>query len=450
MREIAVLQIGRRANVTVANDLPLSRLFSSRFPRRSFLWLSGTTALAAGSNLLTWVGRAYPAGTGKKVRLGVVGGNFGAGFWFHEHPDCVVTGVTDLIPERRETLRSRYRCDKAYDSLETMIREARDIDAVAIFSGAPDHTRHTRLCMERGWHVVCACPPCLTLEEAAVLKEVKERTGLKYMLAESSYYQQECIFARNLYKAGGFGELFYCENEYYHDLREQYFEGGDFTKPVEYDRVYDTPFERERSKSGHSWRWGYAPMLYPTHSLAYLVGVTKERVTKVSCLGWSGSNSQLKKHPSRIDNPYGNPFWNQASLMLTDQGHLCRCNVFYICQAGGERAQWFGDKATLYMANGGVHGNIQKVRGQDGGPAPVPEYWKTDMLPEPMRHASGHGGSAVFISAEFINALLEHREPEIDLYESLAMTVPGIVAHQSALSSGQQLEVPQFDPAKSP
>ena len=136
--------------------------------------------------------------------------------------------------------------------------------------------------------------------------------------------------------------------------------------------------------------------------------------------------------------------------MLTDQGHMCRCNVFYICQAGGERAQWFGDKATLYMANGGVHGNIQKVRGQDGGPAPVPEYWKTDMLPEPMRHASGHGGSAVFISAEFINALLEHREPEIDLYESLAMTVPGIVAHQSALSSGQQLEVPQFDPAKGP
>ena len=274
--------------MTVANDLSSNRPDNRFASRRSFLWLSGA-AIAAGSNLLTWVGRAYPAGTGKTVRLGVVGGNFGAGFWFHEHPDCVVTGVTDLIPERREALRTRYRCDKAYDSLETMIREARDIDAVAIFSGAPDHTRHTRLCMERGWHVVCACPPCLTLEEAAVLKEVKERTGLKYMLAESSYYQQECLFARNLYKAGGFGELFYCENEYYHDLREQYFEGGDFNKPVEYDRVYDTPFERERNKSGHSWRWGYAPMLYPTHSLAYLVGVTKERVTKVSCLGWTGS-----------------------------------------------------------------------------------------------------------------------------------------------------------------
>ena len=75
----------------------------------------------------------------------------------------------------------------------------------------------------------------------------------------------------------------------------------------------------------------------------------------------------------------------------------------------------------------------------------IPQYWKSDMLPEAMRHASGHGGSAVFISAEFVNALLEGREPEIDLVHSLAMTVPGIVAHQSALKAGEQLEVPQFD-----
>jgi hypothetical protein len=67
------------------------------------------------------------------------------------------------------------------------------------------------------------------------------------------------------------------------------------------------------------------------------------------------------------------------------------------------------------------------------------------MLPEPMRHESGHGGSHAFISAEFVNALLEDREPEIDLYASLAMTVPGIIAQQSSLKSGEQLPVPTFD-----
>ncbi len=48
----------------------------------------------------------------------------------------------------------------------------------------------------------------------------------------------------------------------------------------------------------------------------------------------------------------------------------------------------------------------------------------------------------MFLCAEFTNALLEDREPEIDLYESLAMTVPGIVAHESAGKDGEQLPVP--------
>ncbi|MEN6495907.1 MAG: Gfo/Idh/MocA family oxidoreductase [Thermoguttaceae bacterium] len=99
----------------------------------------------------TQVGRAYPAESTKKIRLGVVGGRFGATFWWHEHPKCVVTGVTDLYPDRRAKLRDRFRCNNVYDSLEAMLKEAKDIDAAAIFSGAPDHANHARMCMERGW-----------------------------------------------------------------------------------------------------------------------------------------------------------------------------------------------------------------------------------------------------------------------------------------------------------
>jgi hypothetical protein len=55
------------------------------------------------------------------------------------------------------------------------------------------------------------------------------------------------------------------------------------------------------------------------------------------------------------------------------------------------------------------------------------------------------GGGAVFISAEFVNALLEDREPTVDVYEALAMTVPGIIALQSALSNGDLMKVPGFD-----
>lgn len=409
--------------------------------RRSFLRMSGTAAiLAASNNLLAQAGKAAPKGIDKKIRMAVVGGGFGSGFHWHEHPNCEVTAVTDLRADRRKRLRDRYKCDNVYDSLEEMVKKEKNVDAVAIFSGATDHVKHVSMCMNHGWHVVSAVPACTTLEDAAKLKETKERTGLRYMMAESSCYQQEAIHARNLYKEGILGEIFYSEVEYYHDR-------GDLKT------FHKNKGSRFYMPDGsHSWRWGLPPMLYPTHSLGHIVGITGERITRVSCLGWG------TKHPFLV-NAYNNPFWNEASIMQTNKGHMCRCNVFWVCAAGGERANIFGDKATLYMGKGGVHkptirfrmnehrGSMYDLPEQSGGELKIPAYWQSDMLPEPMRHASGHGGSAVFISAEFVNALLEDREPSIDVYEGLAMTVPGIVAHQSALKDGEQLAVPQYDPA---
>jgi hypothetical protein len=65
-----------------------------------------------------------------------------------------------------------------------------------------------------------------------------------------------------------------------------------------------------------------------------------------------------------------------------------------------------------------------------------------------MRIDTGHGASHPFLTHEFIRALVEEREPVIDVYESVAMTAPGIVAHESALKGGVQLEVPSFERRK--
>jgi len=73
------------------------------------------------------------------------------------------------------------------------------------------------------------------------------------------------------------------------------------------------------------------------------------------------------------------------------------------------------------------------------------QWWQTDMLPEPLRYNSGHGGSHNFLTHEFIDALTHDRRPAIDVYESLAYTVPGIVAHESAMQGGTLKKIPQFD-----
>ena len=63
-----------------------------------------------------------------------------------------------------------------------------------------------------------------------------------------------------------------------------------------------------------------------------------------------------------------------------------------------------------------------------------------------MRYDSGHGGSHPFLTHEFVSAVVEDREPSVNVYEAVAMTAPGIVAHESAQRGGERLSVPSFDP----
>jgi hypothetical protein len=58
--------------------------------------------------------------------------------------------------------------------------------------------------------------------------------------------------------------------------------------------------------------------------------------------------------------------------------------------------------------------------------------------------AGGHGGSHGRLTDEFVRSILENRKPLIDVAMALNMTVPGIVAHQSAMKNGKILKVPHF------
>lgn len=401
--------------------------------RREFLEITGATLLGAGAALSA--GRTFaqaqpadakPVEKDVKVRLAVVGGGFGAGHHWHEHPHCQVTAVTDLVEDRRQNLVRAYNCPNAFPSLEVMLEEAADqFDAVAVFTDGPSHARHAILCMEKGKHVTSACPAAMNLEDLHALKEIKERTGLTYMMHESSYYRQPCIAARELYEAGELGRLVLSEVEYHHP------------------GIGAKSDSLSRWQGLKSWRYGLPPLLYATHSLGLLVGVTRERILKVSCMG----ERVGADFPTAEENQYGNPFDNEFAIGYTSGGNVCRFSVFWQIASHGERGQWFGDKKSCFMASyGGQRQAIAEVHGgwKDWD---VPRYWETDRLPEPMRHDSGHGGSAAFLSAEFIDALVEGREPTCDLYESIAMTAPGIVAHESALKGGELLEVPQFDRA---
>jgi len=196
-------------------------------------------------------------------------------------------------------------------------------------------------------------------------------------------------------------------------------------------------------------------MLYPTHCTAHLIGVTGEKLTEVVCHGWGDENPICQRNA--YDN---NPFWNESAMFKTDRGHAFRVNIWWKgAHKGCERAQWIGDKMSFYASHPNsmkaviVRPDNDRIEKDDGGfnrylpemeKYEQPDWWATDMLPEPLRHNSGHHGSHTFLTHEFIDALVHDRRPAIDIHEALAYTVPGIVAHESALQGGAQKKIPQF------
>ena len=396
---------------------------------RRTLLKCGTVALAASALA---VPRAIAADTSpKKVRIGVVGGGFGCDFQWHEHPDCIVEAVSDLRADRRDRLMKTYKCAKSYDSLEELVKDPK-IDAVAIFTDGPLHVQHVVECMKHGKHAISAVPAAwATMEQAELLLGTVKKFGLTYMMAETGYYQQSTQSARRFFKEGKFGSLYYCEAEYQHPGLEV---------------LYVVDGKR-------TWRYGVAPMHYPTHTSSQMISVTGERLTEVVCHGWGNDDPILK------DNLWQNPFWNESAMFRTSGGNAFRMNIWWKgAHRGTERAQWIGEKMSFYAPHPNGVGPVivrsgEQTEKDDAGfvrKAPAfekyqqPEWWKTDLLPEPLRHSSGHEGSHTFLTHEFIDALVHNRRPTVDVFEALAYTVPGIIAHQSALKKGELLRIPQF------
>jgi len=407
----------------------MKELQKTAYTRRDFLTKTGVV----GASILVSPRFSFAErlAVDRKVRIGIVGGRFGASFYFHEHPNCIVEAVSDLRKDRREYLMKVYGCNKSYESLDRLLKD-KEIEAVFIATPAPDHAAHVLACLNAGKHVLCAVPAAMNLEDCEKVRNAVKRSGLIYMMAETSAFHQVVISAQKLYKQGAFGEIFRVESQYHHPgLEVLYFEEGKAT-----------------------WRHGLPPMLYPTHCTAYHVSVTGERLKQVSCIGW-GDDSPLLK-----DNPYNNPFWNETALFKTNKGNTSNISI---CWKGAlrntERGEWHGTKMSLYGPD--PHGldeikiNSSENFGKDDAgfqfkEATMEDYeqelwWNTDMMPKPLRHNSGHDGSHTFITHEFIDSIVKERKPKVDISEALAYTAPGIVAHESALKGGDWLTIPDFD-----
>jgi predicted dehydrogenase len=339
----------------------------------------------------------------RKLRVGIVGYGvcqFGAAFGFQDHPNVEIIAVSDLFPDRCAALAKACRCEKTYPSLEELVKDDR-IEAVFIATDAPSHARHAIAALKHGKHVASAVPAVFgSLEEADHLFDAVKRSGLKYMMFETSYFHEDLYAMRQIYNAGGLGKILYSEGEYYHYMAE----------PI--------PSYKE-------WRVGLPPQWYPTHSNAYYSGVTGGSFTEVSCMGMPSRIEHLQP----ANNRYKNSFGSEIALFRTSEGGMSRMAVSWDSPgSGGEMGRIRGQKGSFY----GKYDGLEKS---------LPEL-KRPPLP-PGVAGGGHGGSHGYLMNEFVTAILENRKPLVDIAQALNMTVAGIVAHQSALKNGELMKIPQ-------
>jgi len=341
----------------------------------------------------------------RKVRVGIVGYGyckFGAKFGFQNHPNVDVVAVSDLIPDRRAGLMKACRCDKSYESLEVLVKDPK-IEAVFVATDAPSHARHCINVLKHGKHAMSAVPATYgSIEAGEKLLETVKDTGLTYQMAETSSFRPDCYAMRQVYQAGGFGKLIYSEGEYYHYR----------TKPL---------------PSYKGWRTGSPPLWYPTHSTAYYVSVTGERFTAVSCGGFDSGFAAYKPGA----NKYNNAFSDEVALFRTSEGGTSR---MLMCK--GIRGRLV-ETGRVFGQRGWMEGTTYR-----GGLRKLPDVTRPALPPGVP--GGGHGGSHGQLMHEFVTAILTGRRPMVDVYDALAMTVPGIGAHSPALKAGELMKIPQY------
>jgi predicted dehydrogenase len=144
----------------------------------------------------------------KRIKVGILGaGGFARAFTplFKAHPQVRAVSMAEIIPERRKAEASLAGVGETHGSLDELL--ASDCDAVAIFTQRWLHAPQAIAALNAGKHVYSAVPAGANVEEIGALVEAVRRTGLTYMLGETSYYYPSAIFCREMWRRGKFGRF---------------------------------------------------------------------------------------------------------------------------------------------------------------------------------------------------------------------------------------------------
>ena len=359
------------------------------------------------------------------LRFGVLGARRGGALAHGAQANGVaVTAVCDTFEDlARLTARQIGGDCQVFTDFTRMLET--DIDAVVVANYATEHLWAVKQALAAGKHVMSECMACFTLAEAVELVEAVEASGRIYMLAENYPFFAQNLEMKRLFETGAYGKFVYGECEYIHPISAR-----------EMAKLTDGP---------DHWRNWFSPLYYCTHSMGAVMNITGTRPVSVNGFVF----------PYDFDDPE-----MTRSLRRGDQGGvlMCRMDNEAVCKIipwsglrdHGQRCRICGNRGTLEWNQGDPRLRIH-TEPFDKPDATVHNQWTQPEFPpehrEAMRH--GHGGADYFTSYYFTEAIRTGRQPFLDVYRAVDMTLIGIQGYRSALNNGNTFEIPDFhDPAK--
>lgn len=363
----------------------------------------------------------------KTWNVGIVGLRRGRGFvsLFAAHPRVKVTALCDLDTHALSDLGSAFELpDSALFTDYGQFLNA-PMDVVIIATPIRFHAEQTIGALESGRHVLCEQTAAYTVEDCARIVETVRRTGLTYMMAENYCYFHYIRQWHKMIRAGKLGEIFYAEAEYVHEIE---------------DLLID------RQTGQYHWRHERPPIWYCAHCLGPILMLMDDRIVQ-AC----GSHTGMHKWPDQKDHL---GFLDmEVGLFRTQRGKLIKIlrsqvaprypHLVYYSLYGTrgyvENGRTDADHGYLWI-EGETPDNEHGHRQAQAIACPIVD----PDAPEEARHG-GHGTSEYYLIRDFLDAIETGTRPPIDVMRSMDFTVPGIIAHESAVADGNWRDVPLFD-----
>lgn len=371
----------------------------------------------------------------RKTNIAIVGLGFGAEFIpiYQKHPDANMYAICQRSESDLNKVGDAFNIDpgQRYRSYEKLLEDP-NVDAVHINTPIQFHAEHSLMALRAGKHVACTVPMATTVEDCRKIVETVAETGLKYTMAETVVYSREYLFVKELYEKGELGKIQFLQASHPQDME------------------------------GWPDYWQYMkPMHYATHVVSPVLGLTDKEAEYVSCFG-SGrvSDDLFEKSGSAFAVETCHIKLRNSDL----SAHIYR-SLFDTARQYRESFDVYGSRKSfewpLIEGEGPVLHTAKKPEPEIPERVKVPDYGH--LLPEEIReftlggvydadeHAhlsfiqgGGHGGSHPHLVHEFVDSIVNDRDPYPNAVQSANWTCVGLLAHESAMEGGVIKRLPDF------